>query len=184
MSWEEELFAVLEDLEHQADGMFAAERELEVADRSRAEYHQVTLASRLMATLGEPVTLEVLGIGQVAGTLQRVGAEWCLLRGGGQEWVVPSGALVGVLGPSPRSVPEVAWSPLHRLGLASALRRIADAGGHCVVHLVNGRHQEARLIRVGRDFAEAVVGEDRTVLIPFATLAAVQSRPDLTSPAG
>ena len=52
MAWEEELFAVLDDLEQQAEALYDAEREVDLADRSRAEYQQVTLASRLMATVG------------------------------------------------------------------------------------------------------------------------------------
>ena len=49
MAWEEELFAYLDDLEGQAGALYAAERAPELADRSRAEYQSVTLATRLMA---------------------------------------------------------------------------------------------------------------------------------------
>ena len=38
MTWEEELFGFLDDLEQQADALFEADRDLEVADRSRTEY--------------------------------------------------------------------------------------------------------------------------------------------------
>ena len=50
MGWEEELFGYLDDLEGQAAALYDAERAPELADRSRAEYQQVTLASRLMAS--------------------------------------------------------------------------------------------------------------------------------------
>lgn len=176
MSWEEELFALFDDLEQQADGLYAAERDLELADRSRAEYHHVSLASRLMASVGGELVLDLVGVGMVAGTLERVGTGWCLLRGPAQDWVVRMEAIATVHGGSDRSVPEVAWSPLTKLGLGSALRRVAEAGERCVLHLLDGSRHEAVLRRVGADFVEARVGEDRGLLVAFAALAAVQSR--------
>jgi len=176
VAWEEELFALLDDLEQQADALYDAERAAELADRSRAEYQQVTLASRLMASVGAPVRLEVLGVGAVAGTLERVATGWCLVTGAAQDWVVRLDAVLTVRGASARSVPEVAWSPIARLGLGAALRRVAEAGERCVVHLVDGTAHEAELRRVGADFVEATVGEGRTLLVTFGTLAAVQSR--------
>ena len=139
MAWEEDLFAVLDDLEQQAEALYDAERGLELADRSRAEYQQVTLASRLMASVGSDLVLDVRGVGAVGGVLERVGTGWCLVSGSGQDWIVPLGAVMAVRAASPRSVPEVAWSPVTRLGLGSALRRLADAGERCVFHLVDGR---------------------------------------------
>ena len=172
MTWEEELFAVLDDLEQQAEALYDVERSAELADRSRAEYQQVTLASRLMASLATPVRLEVVGV-------DRVGTGWCLLAGHGQDWVIRLEAVAAVHGASDRSLPEVAWSPIAGLGLGSALRRIADAGERCVVHTIDGTAHDVLLRRVGADFVEAVageVGEDRTLLVAFASLAAVQSR--------
>ena len=153
MGWEEHLFALFDDLEQQAEALFDAERDLELADRSRAEYHHVSLASRLMASLDREVVLHLVGGGTVAGTLARVGTGWCLVRGA-QDWVVRTAAVLVVGGASERSVPEVAWPAVTRLGLGSALRR------------------------VGADFVEAGLGEDagRGVLVAFTALAAVQSR--------
>ena len=176
MTWEEELFALFDDLEGQAEALYDAERQAELADRSRAEYQQVTLAARLMASVGAPIGLDVLGIGLIDGTLDRVAAGWCLLSGAGQDWIVRLDAVAAVHGASERAVPEVAWSPLTRLGLGGALRRIADAGDRCVVHLVDGRRHDGHVRRVGADFAELVVGEDRLVLVVFAVVAAVQRR--------
>ncbi len=176
MPWEAELFTFLDDLEQQAEAMYDAERRVELADRSRAEYHHVSLASRLMASVGREVALDLRGTGPVSGVLERVGAGWLLLRGPAQDWVVNADAVARVLGASERSVPEVAWSPLTRLGLGSALRRIVEAGDRCVLHLADGGRHEAVLRRVGADFVEACVGEDRLELVPFGAIAAVQSR--------
>ena len=176
MAWEDELFSLLDDLEQQAEALYDAERDLELADRSRAEYAQVSLGSRLLASEGREVTLDVRGVGQLSGTLQRVGSGWCLLHVRGQDWVVPTSALTRVLGASDRSVPELAWSPFAKLGLGSALRRVADSGEVCRVHLVDGAGHEVTPGRVGQDFLEATGVDGRPVLFPFTQLAAVQRR--------
>ena len=176
MDWDERLFALLDEIEGQAEALYDADREAELADRGRAEYAAVTLASRLMASLGEEVALEVAGVGRVEGALQRVGAEWCLVGGTAGDWVVPLGSIVAATGTSARSVPEVAWSPLARLGLGSALRRLAEAEVRCVVHGRDGTRHEGTVSRVGADFVELVGTAGRAALVPFAGLAAVQSR--------
>ncbi|GAB6983933.1 hypothetical protein [Nocardioides pyridinolyticus] len=176
MAWEEELFAVFDELEQQAEALYDAERDADLADRSRAAYRDVTLASRLAASVDAGVRLEVVGVGAVAGVLERVAEGWCLLRGPAQDWIVCIPAVAAVHGASERSVPEVAWPATARLGLGSALRRLADAGERCVLHLRDGSRYDAVPRRVGADFVEATVGADRTLLVAFSALAAVQSR--------
>ncbi|MGH3362501.1 MAG: hypothetical protein ACRDOM_08600 [Nocardioides sp.] len=174
--WEDRLFSLFEDLEHQAEALYDAEREAELADRGRAEYQQVTWASRLMASVDRELTVEVRGIGQVVGTLQRVGTGWCLVRGAGQDWVLRTEALTSVRDASDRALPEVAWSPVARLGFGSALRRIAAEAERCLVHLDDGQRHDVVLLRVGADFVEAVPGGNRRILLPFTAIAGVQSR--------
>lgn len=182
MTWEDELFGVLDDLEQQAGALFDAERELEVADRSRSEYQQVTLASRLQASLGRSVGLHVVGVGVLRGRLDRVCSTWCLLAASelnAQEWLVPLEAICAADGLDERSIPELAWSPLSRLGLGSALRRLGDAGERCVIHLRGGERHDGTPARVGLDFVELDEGHGsgaRCSLIAFAAIAAVQSR--------
>lgn len=175
MSWEDELFALFDDLEGRAEALYDGERAAELADRSRAEYRQVTLGGRLMASVGSEVALEISGVGRVDGRLERVGDGWCLLGAPAQDWVVVIAAVGAVHGAGDRSVPEVAWSPVARLGLGSALRRLADAGERCVLRLRDGSAHDGPLRRVGQDFVE-VMSADRVVLVAFAQLAAVQSR--------
>ena len=179
MGWDEDLFALLDDLEHQAEALYDDERAPELADRTRAEYQQVTLVSRLMASVGTDVTLDVRGVGPVAGRLERVAAGWCLVGTGSMgvhDWIVALPALTRVLGASERSVPELAWSPLTRLSLGSALRRLAESGERCVLHLLDGSRHDGVVRRVGQDFAELVDSGGRHVLVAFSGLAAVQSR--------
>src|SRR5690349_17265834 len=129
-----------------------------------------------MASLERDVVLDVRGVGPVAGRLQRAGPDWCLVHGSAQDWVVRLAAVSAVEGASDRSVPKVAWSPINRLGLGSALRRLADTATDCRLHALDGTVRDARVSRVGSDFVEARVGEGRTVLLAQDSLAAVQSR--------
>ena len=85
-------------------------------------------------------------------------------------------AVAAVGGASPRSVPEVAWSPITRLGVGSALRRLAEAGERCVVHRVDGGRSDGVVRRVGQDFCELEVAAGRVDLVAFSAVAAVQSR--------
>jgi hypothetical protein len=177
MTWEEQLFALLDDLEHQAQGMWSTEREVEVADRAQAEYAQVSAPTRLMASVGVDVALQVRGVGTLTGRLLRVADGWCLVSAGGRQWIVRFAALSAARGLSSRSEPEPAWPVTARLGLGSALRRIAAAGESCQLRLLDGSTYDVRLARVGKDFVEAFVGDDATpALFWFAALAAVHQR--------
>ncbi len=178
MSWEHDLFALFDDLEGQAAAAWEEDREAELADRARAEYASVTLASRLMASRGRQVALDLPHVGRVEGSLDRVADGWCLLSGSGQDWIVPIAAISAVHGTSGRSVPEVAWSAVDRLGLRSALRRLADTDERCLFHLVDGTRHEAYVHRVGADFLEARDAAGNELLVPYAGLVAVQSRED------
>lgn len=176
MSWEHELFALFDDLESQAAAAWESDREAELADRARTEYAAVTLASRLMASLGDQLSIDLPHVGRVEGRLDRVGEGWVLLTGQGQDWLVPLRWVVAVRGTRGRSVPDVAWSPVDRLGLRAALRRLSDAAARCVVHLVDGTRHETFVERVGADFLEARDGSGRQVLVSYDALVAVQSR--------
>ncbi|WP_310525704.1 hypothetical protein [Nocardioides sp.] len=175
-SWDEQLFALFDDLEGQATALFDLERDAELIDRSRAEYHRVTLDSRLMASVGHRLVLTVAGVGRVEGELQRMGLGWCLVSGHAQDWIVRTARIQVVQGASARSVPEVAWSPLHELGVSSALRRLAASQVRCVVHLVEGGQLESVVRRVGSDFVEISTPSQERELIAYDAISAVQSR--------
>lgn len=178
MGADEHLLDLFDELEGRAETLYDADRAPEIADRSRAEYRAVTLASRLMASLGDPVVVRVTGVGPVAGAVERVGDGWFLLRGAAQDWAVPLVAVQSVTGSSARSVPEVAWPRVAALGLAAFLRRLAEEGRPCVLHLRDGGRHEGTLLRVGADFVELQEGADaaRRCLVAVVALAAAQVR--------
>lgn len=183
MRWEEKLLDLFEDLEQQAAGLHLAERDAEIADRSRSEYAGVTLVSRLHGSVGAVVTLDVIGVGVVEGALLRVGADWCLVRStpSGHEWIVALAGVKRAGGLTDRAVNEVARSVAARLGLGSALRGVADTQAVILVHHVDGTQSRGHLARVGADFVELVSADDhrpntpgRCDVLGFETLAAVR----------
>lgn len=177
MTWEARLFDFLEDIEGRAEAVLDAERRFEVADLARGEYATVTVASRLMASVGAEVGLHVIGAGDVSGRLGRVADGWCLVEARGQEWIVRSAAIGAARGLSPRSVPEEAWPVTARLGLGAALRRVSESAEPVQVWLLDGSHHVLTPLRVGQDVLEGAVGEPgEPMLFPFASLAAVHTR--------
>ncbi len=185
-SWEHRLCDLFDDLEQQAEGLHLLERDAEVADRSRAEYSQVTMAARLNGSVGERLVLRLLGVGRLEGTLMRVGSDWFLLNGApwGQGWMVRTAAVVDASGLSERAVTEPARSVVSRLGLGSALRGVTESGSAVVLEHLDGNRQRGTPVRVGADFVEIGGGVDGESLtrgtartsrvLPFAALAAVR----------
>ncbi len=170
---------MFEDLEAQAEALQHLERAAEVADRTRAEYGGVSLDARLMASRGRDLEVDVLAAGRLQGRLERVGPGWFQLDGAfGVAWVRTE-AVTGVLGASPRALPELAWSPVDTLGLGSVLRRLAEEQEGVVLQLLDGTRHEGRVGRVGRDFVELVApagtGPEATRLVPTAHVAVVRA---------
>ena len=177
MRWDERLGGLFEELEQQAEGLALAERDAEVAEQSRAEYAQVDLAGRALASIGRRLLVGVAGVGVLDATLSRAGAGWWLLDDGGQEWIVAAASICSVRGLSSRAVAAEVRPVTGRLGLASALREVADARAEAVLHGRDGSVVRGVLERVGADFVEVRVGEERGHLLtlPFAALAAVRT---------
>lgn len=181
------LLGLFEDLEQQAEGLALSERDIEVAELSRAEYAQVTLEDRLHASTERKVTLGVAGVGTVAGVLVRAGADWCLVAtaaeaqsGPAQEWIVRLDAVQRAAGLSDRALDEASRPMSGRLGLGSALRAVAAERSEVRAHLRDGTVLRGHLGRIGADFLELAVSDGgrwqaekgplRGELVPFRAL--------------
>lgn len=178
MSWDERLGELFDDLEQQAEGLALSQRDAEVAELVRAEYAQVDLTARLHGSLGHRLLLDVDGLRVLDGVLGRVGSGWCLLDSGAREWVVRLDAVRSLRGLGERVVRAQARPLAARLGLASALRSVAQAQVDAVLHRVDGSATRGRLERVGSDFVDLRVGDrDAGYLetVPFVALAAVRT---------
>lgn len=180
MSWESQLAAQLDDLEGQAQDLLSRERDWEVAEQARAEYASISLLTRLMASVGRRLDLEVRGVGQVEGEVVRCARSWLLLSSRGKEWVVAHRALVTVVGASDRSLPEEAWPMTARLSLGSALRRISEGGEGVRLFLVDGSRREGFWQRLGSDFGELAPSHGGpSQLVPYASVSAFTRAPSM-----
>lgn len=169
-----DLFEFLDDLEAEAESLAHRERVGDLSDRGHSEYHEVPLAARLMASLGQELSIDVAGVGPVQGEIVRVGVDWCAVERSSVQWVIALSAITVVRGASARAVPQVAWSPADRLGLRSALRRLADSGRACAIHLRDGARIEAVVRRVGADFVEVLNPSGEVLLLASGHLAALR----------
>lgn len=178
MRWHD-LFA---DLEGQAQAWEQADRDAEIADRSRAELATVELVDRLAASVDEPVALRVSGAGEVRGRLETLGFDWLLLHEEtGAEALVLTAAVALVSDLGRRSRAGSTRSPvLARLGVVSPLRAIARDRSAVRIWLRDGSGLTGTPDRVGSDHVDLVVhdldeparSEGRAhVTVPFAMLA-------------
>lgn len=179
MSWEESMTAVFEDLEQQAEGLQLAERDLEVADLSAAEYTHIPLAARLHASRNLDLQVRLVNGHRVTGRLARVGEGWFLLVDATTEWIVRTEAVSTIAGLSARADSEETWTVTDRLTLRAVLRRLAASSDACLVWFLDDERLEGRVGRVGRDFFELSVGDGgaRTHhVVRLQTVAALQER--------
>lgn len=179
MGWEETMFAMFDDLEQQAEGLALVERDAEIAELTVAEYAQLSLASRLHASLDREVRVRLVGGQVIAGRLARVGDDWVMVVEGGTENVIRRGAVISFAGLSSRADSEETWGVLDRLTLRALLRRLAVTASTCAVQFLDGQSVEGRVGRVGRDFLELRVGDggDRTrQVVPLGSVAVLRGR--------
>jgi hypothetical protein len=184
VTWERQLLALFDDLEQQAEGLALAERDVAVEELSRAGYAEVDLAARLHASIGARLVLAVVGVGQIRATVHRVGTDWLLGSEETHEWIVRLAALGHVRGLADRAVDERHRPAPARVGLGSALRKVAEDRVAVVLHRLEGGSVRGQVRRVGADFVELWVsehaeswtsGEDGHVeVVPFAWVAALR----------
>lgn len=168
--------AALEDLEQQAAGLFLSEREEVVADLADASYAQVGLHARMHASVGRELRLRLAGGWQVAGLLDRVGADFAVLVHGPAQWTVRIATLRSVDGLGERARSAQVLPATAKLALTSVLRRLVGTG--CVLHDIDGAARACRPVRIGADFAEVIgpdAGAGSSCVVPLTALAAIRS---------
>lgn len=182
MSWEERLLAVFDDLEQQAEGLALLERDAQVNELSHAAYRVVDLGARLHASPGRALTLGVLGVGNLAGRVVRVGADFVVLEAAEHTWVVRCAALTWVRGLSDQAIGTDARTLPSKVGLGSVLRGFAEATVPLSVHISDGSVAQGRVRRVGADFVELwrseateTSGRLDSELVPFPAIAGLRA---------
>jgi small nuclear ribonucleoprotein (snRNP)-like protein len=174
---QDSVLGMLDDLELQAEGLHLAERAVEVDELSVAHYAEVELAARLHASIGLDVRVTMAGGIELRGRLAGVGADWILVDGGAAPACfahLPE--VVEIAGLGPRAVPDPARPVSARLSLRSVLRRLAEDGQPCALHLRGGRMVQGVLVRIGADFVDLRPGDTGVpVCVPLDAVAVVQT---------
>ncbi len=174
--WPDPARALLEDLEQQATGLALEERDEAVRELAAAAYAEVSLAARLHAAVGARIRLRLAGGWPVAGVVERVGSDLAEIGVGPDSvWLVRMAAIRAVEGLSERARPASALPVTARLGIGSALRRLA--GTPCAVHDVDGVVVTGTPSRVGADFVELAptAGSPGAGVVPLDAIAAVRT---------
>lgn len=172
----DELTGLFDDLEQRAEGLARVVRRQDAADLARSEYAEVDFAARLFASVGTGVTLDLVGLGRLQGTLVRAGRDCLLVTSGATSWLVSASCLLSVRGLTSRAVPSEMRPVTARLGMASALRSWAEHSARVHAVLRDGSGHAGVLARVGSDFIELVTDEGTSEVVPLAMVAAVRPR--------
>ena len=185
MRWEQ-LFA---DLEGQADAALRAEREAEVAERTRQEVGRLRLVDRLRAAHGSRLVLRVHGAGVLTGSVADVGADWVLLEEpDGRGALVPLAGVVALAGTGGRSeLPGSEGAVEKRLDLRYALRRLVRDRATVEVALSDGTVVSGTLDRVAADHVDLAQHDPdearraravrQVLLLPLGAIALVRVAP-------
>lgn len=185
MRWER-LFA---DLETELAAAGAAERDVEVAERTRAEVAKLRLVDRLRAAGEASLTVELAGAGSWSGRVADTGPDWVLLRGDPRgDALVALDAVQTVSGLPPRSaVPGSEGRVAERFRIGAVLRGVARDRAGVRVWVRDGGSHTGTVDRVGADYLELAehdpdVARRATAirgvrLVPFAALGAVVTPP-------
>jgi hypothetical protein len=159
VSWERALLELFDELEVKAEGLAQESRDDDVADLARVEYAEVTLADRLHGAVGTPVVIHAAGDLTLTGRLERVGRGCAAVLSADHPrglQVVNADHVLSVVSTSQRAMFEPARGVTSRLGLASAIRHLAEEVHTITVRLSDGRRVVGDLRRVGADFVELV----------------------------
>lgn len=180
-----------EDLEHQLDSEWEAERAALDTEAERLRLARLTLRERLQVLVhdGVEVAIDVVGGTAVAGTVTGVGADWLTLDTAGPRTgglLVPIAALrsVGLAHPdllrSARPGPAAPLLP-ERMTFGFVLRDLVRRRQQVRVHAADGRTFDGTIDRAGADHLDLALhdsGEPRRStavtgyrLIPFTAVA-------------
>lgn len=148
MRWE----GLFEDLDAQWAAEERRERDVEIADRTRAERARIALAERYAATKGGRISMSMVTGTTLEGRVVDLGADWVLLRDtAGREVLVATWAVVSATGLSGRSDPSVT---ARRFALGYALRALSRDRAAVILSDAAGGRVTGTIDVVGQDWCE------------------------------
>lgn len=153
MRWED----LFDDLEGQVEAWERAERDAEVADRTRFEVGQVTVIGRLRSLEGSELSARLRNGASISGTLVRLGADWVLLACP-PEVVVPVTGIATIDNlPWESMSPQGAGVVASRLTLSTVFRAMAIDRARITIQLHDRTAVSGTADRVGRDFVDVAL---------------------------
>lgn len=145
----ERLFA---DLDAELAAHERRERDLEIADRTRAERSKVAVVARLSANRDVDVELGLVAGIRVHGRLVDVGADWLVFSPArGRAALVPLASVVSIAGLTRRSDPP---GIARRFALGYALREISRDRARVQLLDTGGSSSDGTIDVVGADFID------------------------------
>ncbi len=152
MRWER----LFDDLSAQADAVSGLELDEEVAERTRFELGQLSLADRLRGALGVPITVETSAVdGRLRGQVLRVAADAAVVEDDRGQALVPLAAIRFVRDPGPAARSAGPSRVSGQVGLRSLLRSVAADRRPVVVSLTDpGGALTGTIDAVGKDLIE------------------------------
>ena len=170
----------LADLESQAAAWSREERDVEVEDRALEAYRSVTLAARLVASLGREVAVDLGPAGHVRGTLAAAGDGWAVIEHESGETLVLAHAIAAARGIADGAASAAAWPLSSRRSLAAVLQRLAADQAPLTVLARDGGRYRGAVVRIGADFVELAhrgadgVAETGPTLLMITALASLR----------
>lgn len=169
MRWD----GLFSDLAGEVEALERQERDLDIADRTRAELGAVSWLDRCAES---EVALRVAGLGVLRGQVDTVAGAWLLLHADEPvDWVVAIAAVTGVLDASPRSVRADARGEVaRRMTWVNAWSVLSRDRDHVHVFRTDQTSVSGVPVRVGHDFVELATDGGRAELVPYQAIAAVR----------
>lgn len=181
---------LFDDLEAQLLAADAAARADEVAERTRMELARVELADRVLAGVGQEVTVHLPGGRRLCGRIREAAQQWLLLDGR-PATLVRLDAVHGVSGLGSGAATGNRTGVARRYGLTAVLRVVARDRSPVRIGLVDGMVLTGTVDGVGADHLDLAehppdeprrAAQVRTVrCVPFSALATVQPAVGTTS---
>lgn len=172
MRWRE-LFG---ELEGDAAALERQERDLDIADRTRARLGSLSWLDRCAQ---RDVGLRVAGVGLLHGQVETVASAWLLLHAdAATDWLVAVAAVTGIV-PSTTAVADTGSGDARgqverRLTWLNAWSVLSRDRDRVYVVRTDGSGTAGIPARVGRDFVELTTEVGRAELVPYAAIAAVR----------
>lgn len=162
---------VLNDLASQFEAQLQAQRALEIAELATADATEITLAGRLLSSVGAALELRLVNGETLRGTVIQASASWLVLKLVQADFLLWYRSLEAISGL--QAAPSWPTKIEQTVRATTVLREFASRGGE--LELVGAKCSlKGYVQRVGHDFVD-IIDHGRKVSIPLSALLYVSS---------